>query len=460
MSHTTAPRSFRTARIHRAWWVAAVACVTIMTAGAFSTLPGLLVTPLHEEFSWSRGSIGFAASVNMVLYGLTAPFAAALMDRFGIRRVVSVALLTIATGALLTTAMTAAWQLTLYWGLLVGLGTGSMAMAFAATVSNRWFVKRKGLATGFLTSASVLGQMVFLPALAWIMDRYSWRPALVTVALGALTVVPLVWLVLRDHPADVGQKAYGAERFAPKPAPVPGAALRTLRVLRDTARTGPFWLLAGAFAVCGASTNGIMWTHFTPAAHDHGMPVTTAASLLAAIGIFNVAGTIGSGWLTDRFDSRRLLGVFFVLRGVLLLFLPMMMAATVQPSMMLFVVLFGLLDLATVPPVIALCREFYGEDSAIVFGWVNASHQVGAALAAFLGGVARDAFGTYDLLWVAVGVLCAVAALMSLVVRQPDGQSDAVSGTAGTAGGDGEDGDDGERGGPPDAREATRTSTG
>ncbi|MER5181461.1 MFS transporter [Streptomyces sp. NPDC002896] len=404
--------------IHRAWWVAAVAGLTIVVAGAFSTMPGLLLDPLHDEFHWSRGSIGFASSVNMVLYGVTAPFAAALMDRFGIRRVVACALLVISAGALLTTVMNAAWQLTLFWGLLVGLGTGSMAMAFAATVTNRWFVRRRGLVTGVLASASVLGQMVFLPLLAWVVDTYAWRPANVSLALGALVVSPLVWLLLRDHPADVSLKAYGAEEFTPKPPPVPGAARRALCVLRDSAGTVPFWLMAGAFAICGASTNGIMWTHFTPAAHDHGMPTTVAASLLAVIGVFNVGGTVASGWLTDRYDARRLLAAYFALRGLLLLFLPVMMAPTVQASMVGFVVLFGLLDLATVPPIVALCREFYDEDSAIVFGWVNAAHQVGAALVAFAAGVTRDLVGTYDMVWVAIGVLCAVAALLSLVIRK------------------------------------------
>ncbi|MER6011757.1 MFS transporter [Streptomyces bluensis] len=417
LSSETAPTARTPRGIHRAWGVAAVAGLTIVVAGAFSTMPGLLLTPLHEEFAWSRGSIGFASSVNMVLYGVTAPFAAALMDRFGIRRVVACALLVIAVGALLTTVMNAVWQLVLFWGLLVGLGTGSMAMAFAATVTNRWFVRRHGLVTGILASAGVLGQMVFLPLLAWVVDTLGWRPANVSLALGALVVGPLAWLLLRDHPADVKLKAYGAAEFTPKPAPVPGAARRAVRVLREAATTTPFWLMATAFAICGASTNGIMWTHFTPAAHDHGMPTTVAASLLAAIGVFNVAGTVSSGWLTDRCDPRRLLAAYFGLRGLLLLFLPLMMSPTVQVPMVGFVVLFGLLDLATVPPIIALCRAFYGEDSAIVFGWVNAAHQVGAALIAFAAGVARDLLGSYDTVWVAIGVLCAVAAMLSLTIR-------------------------------------------
>ncbi|WP_235787146.1 MFS transporter [Streptomyces mutabilis] len=373
---------------------------------------------VHHESGWSRGTIGAAVSVNLALYGLTAPFAAALMDRFGIRRVVAVVLTVIALGSGATVWMESAWQLILCWGLLVGLGSGSMALAFAATVTNRWFTERRGLVTGVLTAASASGQLIFLPLLSWIVETYDWRPAAVTVALAALAVVPFVWLLLHDHPADVGLAHYGAEEFVPKPAPVPGAARRALTVLFSAARTGPFWLLAGTFAICGASTNGLIQTHFIPAAHDHHMPLTTASTLLAVIGIFDVVGTIASGWFTDRFEPRRLLAVYYALRGISLLFLPLLLAPSVHPPMVFFIVFYGLDWGATVPPTLALCREQYGEDSAIVFGWVLASHQVGAALVAFLGGVARDRFGSYDVVWVASGALCAAAALMALVIRR------------------------------------------
>ncbi|MFF2654016.1 MFS transporter [Streptomyces sp. NPDC058045] len=412
-------RPVRRRRVHRAWYVAAVAFLTIVGGAAFRSLPGLLIDPLHQEFGWSRGTIGLAVSVNLALYGLTAPFAAALMDRYGIRRVVVCALAVIATGSGLTVWMTAAWQLMLGWGLLVGLGTGAMALAFAATVTDRWFATRRGLVSGILTAAAASGQLVFLPLLSWIVTHHHWRPAAVTVALAALAVVPFVWLLLRDHPADVGLAPYGAERVVPRPPPVTGAARRTLAVLASAARTGPFWLLAGTFAICGASTNGLVQTHFVPAAHDHGMPATAAASLLAVIGLFDVAGTIASGWLTDRFEARRLLAVYYALRGVSLLFLPLLLAPSVHPPMVFFIVFYGLDWVATVPPTLALCREHYGEDSPIVFGWVLASHQVGAALVAFLGGAARDTFGSYDVVWYASGALCAAAALMALVIRRP-----------------------------------------
>lgn len=404
-------------RMHRAWSVAAVSFVTIIGAAAFASLPGLLIEPLHEEFDWSRGTIGLAVSVNLALYGLTAPFAAALMDRFGIRRVVAIALTVISGGSVATVWMTASWQLVMYWGVLVGLGSGSMALAFAATVTNRWFVARRGLVTGILTAAGASGQLIFLPLLAWLVEHHGWRPAAVTVSLAALTVVPFVWLLLRDHPADVGLAPYGGT-YADKPAPVRGAARRTVTVLFKAARTGPFWLLAGTFAICGASTNGLVKTHFVPSAHDHGMPVTAAAGLLAVIGLFDVIGTVFSGWLTDRFEARRLLVVYYALRGISLLFLPVLLAPAVHLPMVFFIVFYGLDWVATVPPTIALCREHYGEDSAIVFGLVLASHQVGAALVAFLGGLARDAFGSYDLVWYASGALCAMAALMAMVIRR------------------------------------------
>ena len=240
--------------------------------------------------------------------------------------------------------------------------------------------------------------------------------AAATVSFSALAVVPIVWLLLRDHPADVERRAYGAE-FTPKPPPVTGAAGRALRALVQAARGGTFWLLAGSFAICGASTNGLVKTHFVPAAHDHGLPVTTAASLLAVIGVFDIAGTVASGWFTDRLSPRRLLAIYYGLRGLSLMFLPMLFSDSVHPSMLLFIVFYGLDWVATVPPTIALCREHYGENSAIVFGWVLAAHQIGAAMVAYLGGVARDALGSYDVVWYTSGALCAVAALMSLVVR-------------------------------------------
>ncbi|MEU6045676.1 MFS transporter [Streptomyces griseus] len=417
MAPSTSVRSVRPARVHRAWLMAAVAGAAIVTAGAFTTVPGLLVTPLHEEYAWERGQIALAASVNMVLFGLTAPFAAALMDRIGARRVVVGALLLVAAGALLTGVMTRPWQLVAYWGVLIGLGSGCLTMTFAAGVTARWFDRRRGLVTGALGSASHLGQLLFLPLLAWSVDRFGWRPPVVTLALVALAVAAAVFLLLRDHPADAGVKPYGALEFVPRPAPAPGAAMRTLKVLARAARTGPFWLLAGMFALCGASTNGIMWSNWAPAAHDHGMRATAAASLLSLVGVFSALGAVLAGWLTDRFDPRRLLTVCFAVRALTLLALPLVFASSVTVPMLLFVAVYGLVDVATVPPVIELARRVYGADGPVVFGWTNAAHQLGAGASAFLGATARDVFGTYDVVWAALAAGCLVAALLAPAVR-------------------------------------------
>jgi MFS family permease len=398
--------------------VAGVGFVAIIGAAGFRATPGVLLTPLQDEFGWSRGTISAAVSVNLLLFGLTAPFAAALMDRFGIRRVVAAALTLVAIGSGLTVFMTASWQLILLWGVLVGLGTGSMALVFVATISGRWFVKHRGVVTGVLTAAGATGQLIFLPVLASLAGAHGWRAASLTVTICALAVVPLVVFLIRDYPADIGAAPYGSDTVVVPPAPSVGAARRTLAVLRTASRKSTFWLLVGGFAICGASTNGLIQTHFIPAAHDHGMPETTAASLLALVGLFDIVGTIASGWLTDRYDSRALLGGYYALRGLSLLVLPSLIAATAHPSMLVFIIFYGLDWVATVPPTIALCRQHFGNDGPIVFGWVFASHQFGAALAATGAGLVRDITGEYNPAWVAAGVLCFFAAVMSVRIRK------------------------------------------
>ncbi|MDR7279034.1 MFS transporter [Catenuloplanes atrovinosus] len=405
----------RSLRFHPAWLVAAVAFVALVGAAGFRATPGVMLHPLHAEFGWPVAVISAAVSVNLLLYGLTAPFAAALMDRFGIRRVAAVALLLVASGSGLTVFMTESWQLLLCWGVLVGLGTGSMALSFVATVTGRWFVARRGLVTGVLTAGGAAGQLIFLPILAVLVQESGWRSASLTVTVAALLVVPLIWFFLRDHPRDLGTTAYGAAaEDQVQPQPQGSAAVRAVRALRTAARTRAFWLLAGGFAICGATTNGLVGTHFIPAAHDHGMAATAAASLLALIGVFDIVGTIASGWLTDRFDSRILLGAYYGLRGVSLLVLPALFAADSGPSMLVFILFYGLDWVATVPPTVALCRTYFGADGAVVFGWVFASHQVGAAFAATAAGLVRDRLGEYDLAWYVAGALAIGAAVLSL----------------------------------------------
>jgi sugar phosphate permease len=411
--------------VHRAWLIAAITFVTMLGAAAFRSVPGVLMDPLHLEFGWSHATIGSAMSINMTLFGLMSPFAAALMDRFGIRAVVGTALVLVAAGSGLTVFMTSAWQLLLCWGLLVGVGTGSMSMAFVATVSGRWFVARRGLISGVLTAANATGQLIFLPLIASLTDHHGWRPASITVALAALAVVPLVLLGMRDHPHDLGLRAYGATEADPGPPRAPrsgSSAVIALTALRQAARTPVFWLLAGSFAICGATTNGLIGTHFIPAAQDHGMPATTAASLLALVGVFDVAGTVASGWFTDRYDPRLLLFVYYLGRGLSLLALPSLLAPNTTPSTWVFILFYGLDWVATVPPTVALCRQYFVGSAPIVFGWVFAAHQLGAALAATGAGYIRDAYGSYDMAFYLASMLCACAALLCAIAGQRRGQ--------------------------------------
>lgn len=403
------------------WVIAVASFLTLVGAAGFRSAPGVLMDPLHEEFGWSHGLIGSAVSVNLMLFGLISPFAAALMDRFGVRRVVATALTLVATGSGLTVFMTTSWQLLLLWGVVVGIGTGSMAMTFVATVTSRWFVARRGLVSGVLTAGSATGQLIFLPLLASLATHHGWRTAALAVSGAALVVVPVVLIVLRDHPHDLGITAYGATPENPGPPKLVAAgssARRAVEALRGAARTRTFWLLAGGFAICGASTNGLVGTHFVPAAHDHGMPATTAAGLLAIVGIFDVGGTIFSGWLTDRFDPRYLLLGYYAGRGLSLLILPALLAPDVAPPMWAFILFYGLDWVATVPPTVALCADRFGLRGPIVFGWVFASHQIGAAIAATGAGVIRDASGSYDLAWRLAAGLCFAAALMSWSIRR------------------------------------------
>jgi MFS family permease len=429
----------RGARLHPAWVAAGVAFVALLCAAGFRAAPGVLMVPLQEEFGWSRGLVSLAVGVNLVLFGLTAPFAAALMERFGVRAVTSVALLLIAAGSGLSVGVTSSWQLVLLWGVLIGLGTGSMALVFAAIVANRWFVRRRGLVMGVLTAASATGQLVFLPVVALMSERSGWRSASLVVAAAALAVIPLVLLRLRDSPAELGVAPYGAPTglpvdspgtvtwpsatlpvrgptsgtFGPSERGTPGAARRAVEILGEAARTRTFWALAGGFAICGASTNGLIATHFIPSAHDHGMPETTAAGLLAVVGVFDIVGTVASGWLTDKVNPRLLLAAYYSLRGAGLVMLPGLLSDSLHPSMIAFVVVYGLDWVATVPPTAALCREAFGAAGSVVFGWVFAAHQIGAAVVSVGAGVIRDTTGQYTMAWVGAACLCLVAAFAS-----------------------------------------------
>ena len=400
--------------IHYGWVVVAVTFLTMLvTAGAVGA-PGVLILPLQQEFGWETSEISIALAIRLLLFGLMGPFAAALMNRYGVRRMALSALTLIAAGLLLSLAMTQVWQLILLWGFVVGFGTGLTALVLAATVATRWFSERRGLVVGLLTASSATGQLVFLPLLANLTERIGWRPA-VTLVCGLLGLAALLVLAfMRDRPSDLGLSAYGEKQGAAAPPRVAGAT-SPITALRDAMRTREFWILFGTFFICGASTNGLIQTHFIPLCADYGLAAVGAASVLALMGVFDFFGTVGSGWLSDRYDNRWLLFWYYGLRGLSLLYLPFTEFSFTGLS--LFAVFYGLDWIATVPPTVKLTAMKFGRERAnLVFGWIFAGHQLGAAAAAFGGGLSRTALDTYLPAFFAAGGLCLIAASLVLTL--------------------------------------------
>ncbi len=402
-------------RIHPAWRVAACAFVVLIVAAGVRSMPGVLIVPLENEFGWSRAAISGAVGINIVLYGLVGPFAAALFERFGLRRTSAVALALIAAGVAMTPLMRHEWQLTLLWGVVVGAGSGVTALVLGTTIAARWFEQRRGLVVGLLSAATATGQLMFLPVLAKLTESHGWRAASVLVAVVAAAIIPFVLLFLRDRPADFGVPPYGGTRVVPYVPPAVNPAKRALLALRTGLGRRDFWLLGGSFFICGASTNGLIGTHLIPACVDHGIPEVRAASLLAAMGALDLVGTTCSGWLSDRFDSRILLAWYYGLRGLSLLFLPFALDVGVMGwgGLVVFAAFYGLDWIATVPPTVRLAAQCFGEQEApVMFGWIAASHQLGAGAAAWLAGVTRVGTGSYMAAFMVSGGLCLVASVL------------------------------------------------
>ncbi|MEY4311583.1 MAG: hypothetical protein RLZZ571_353 [Actinomycetota bacterium] len=407
--------------IHRAWWIATITFATLLSAAAFRSTTGVMLEPLENEFGWSRSTTAGAISLNLLFYGLTAPFAATLIERFSMRRVVAAALSLVAIGSSLTVAIGQPWHLYILWGVFVGFGTGCLALVFGTAVANRWFVTNRGLVTGIFSAAYATGSLIFLPLFGRMISADGWRNVSWTIGAVAAAIVPLVLLFFRDRPSDVGAFPYGATSQPDMGPAAPATAFGSIKVLFEALRSGAFWILAGTFFVCGWSTNGLIGTHFIPAAHDHGMPTNTATSLLAVVGIFDLIGTIASGWLTDRVSSVYLLVAYYGLRGLALITVPAVLGPHVEPPLLFFIVFYGLDWIATVPPTVQLCREYFGlSKSGIVYGWVFASHMIGAAIAAVFAGWIRQTNGSYTIAWYTASILCLIAAgSMFLMKRIP-----------------------------------------
>jgi sugar phosphate permease len=413
-------------RIHYGWFVAGTTFAVLLVSAAIRATPGVLIVPLEHEFGWSRATISGAISVNLLLYGLMGPFCAAIAERIGVRRTLGLAMAMLATALFLATFMRAPWQLVVLWGLLVGTGAGMAALVLGSVVVTRWFTTRRGLVMGALTASTATGQLLFLPVMARLAEDQGWRAPLRMLAVAAVAAAVVALAFLRESPASMGLLPYGARPGDPAPVRHPGnPAARAVRTLVRASRTRDFWLLAGTFFVCGASTNGLIGTHLIPACMDHGIPEVRAAGILATMGIFDLVGTTASGWLTDRWDSRKLLFTYYGLRGLSLIFLPDALV-TDGTGLNVFTVFYGLDWIATVPPTVRLAADRFGiDDAPIIFGWVFAAHQVGAGMAALGAGIIRTELGDYHHAFVISGAMCLAAALMALFVNRSRGVTSA-----------------------------------
>jgi len=405
-------------RVHYAWVVAAVTFLTMLVMAGAVGAPGVFIVPLQHEFGWSSADISSALAIRFLLYGLMGPFAAAFMNYFGLRRVVLVALVVVLTGAAGSLVMNQFWQLVLLWGVLIGIGTGLTAMVLGATVATRWFAHRRGLVMGLLSASSATGQLVFMPLMASLTEHYGWRYALAVICVALLVVVVAVVLLLRDRPQDLALPLYGEQSAAPIPAPrgsFTQLLLTPIRVLYDVSGSWTFWVLFLTFFICGASTNGLVQTHFISLCGDYGLAATSAAGILATMGIFDFFGTVGSGWLSDRFDNRWLLFWYYGLRGVSLIILPF--TDFTVSGLSFFAVLYGLDWIATVPPTVRLVAQKFGNERAnVIFGWVFAGHQIGAACAAYGAGLTRTLMESYLPAFFVAGLLCLIGALIAVSI--------------------------------------------
>ncbi|MSP00259.1 MAG: MFS transporter [Acetobacteraceae bacterium] len=403
-------------RFHYAWVVLAVVFVSMLAGVSVRAAPGVMIGPLQRAFGWDISTISAAISVNIMLMGLIGPFMAGMMQSLGLKRTMIGALLVLMSGTGLSMFMTSPWQLFLTWGVLVGIGAGAGAVGFAGAVANRWFLKRTGFAAGLLFAANAAGQLIFLPVLAWLANRYGWQGVSIGTTAAIACVIPLVIWLLPESPEDIGVAAYGGHEIVPERdnyAPGGNMFAVAINALIRASRSMDFWLLCLTFGICGLSTNGLINTHLIAYCMDEGIPEFQGASILAGIGLFSLFGSMASGWLCDRYSPRVLLFWYYSLRGVSLVLIPF--SPFDGASLAVFAVFYGLDWVATGPATFSLTNEVFGRrDAPVIVSWIFLAHQIGGSIAAFGAGAVRSASGSYLLAFLASGVACLAASMLVL----------------------------------------------
>ncbi|QCR34037.1 MFS transporter [Lysinibacillus sp. SGAir0095] len=409
-------------KIHYSWVILAVTFTAIIVAGIIRSSSGIFLDPFESEFGWGRPTISFAFAVCLFLYGFSGPFMAAFVEVFGLKRIMLYSMAILSVGLALTFIMKSEWQLILIWGVMLGIGSGLFLTVLSTQVANRWFVKRRGLAVGILTAATATGQLILLPVLANFVENYSWRSAILLIFALSILMLIVIGIFMKSWPEDLGLTPYGQEE-APTEEVLSSTKRNPFKMaissLLEGIKVKEFWLLAGSFFICGLSTSGLIGTHFISYCISFGIPLVTAAAMLSFMGVFDLIGTTVSGWLSDRYDNRWLLFWYYTLRGISLLFLPFALAEGSYTWLVIFSIFYGLDWIATVPPTIGLTRQKFGiEKSAMMYGWITASHQVGAGVAAYTGGVVFKVFGSYMWAFLLAGGFCLLASLFVILLKK------------------------------------------
>lgn len=409
----------KSGKIHYAWIILIVTFLSVIIAAVTNTMSGVMMIPFEKEFGWSRASISGAFAICITLVGFSGPFIAGLYLKFSVRKVLLVGMGTLLAAILLTTIMTRIWHLFIIWGIIIGLSAGAFLTVLNAYVATTWFEKKRGLALGLLTSSSAAGQLVFLPLMAYIVENYSWRNAVLTIFSFGVFIYVLLWIFMKNDPADVGVLPLGAEKSNKKQANNVNPVKAAFDGLKLGAKSKVFWLLAASFFVCGFSTSGLIGTHFISLCIDYGYKEVTAASILAFMGIFNIIGTTLSGYISDRFDNRWLLFWYYGLRGLSLLILPFALSTNSIIYLSAFAIFYGMDWIATVPPTIKLATDYFGKEKVgVIYGWIYTAHQLGAGAAAYGGGLVYSWLNAYQSIFMAAGIFCLVATLFVLNIKK------------------------------------------
>jgi sugar phosphate permease len=390
--------------------VVGVTFLALLVSAGVRTIPSVVIKPLEAEFLWNRASISLAVAVSLFAFGFGGPLGGSLVDRFGSRRVMLAGLALVAVGLVPLLLLSDLWQLHLFWGLVVGVGTGTVTNVLGATVALRWFNKYRGVVVGVFGAASAAGQLIFVPLMIFLAREGGWRTVIgVAGGVVALTLIPVVFL-MRNRPQDIGTEPLGEATAASTNVDSRSTSLR------EAIRTRDFWLLAGSFFICGYTTNGLIGTHLLPHTLEHGFVEADISWALAMMGLMNIFGTMASGWLSDRYDNRRLLATYYGFRALSLAALPFILE---MRGMLLFSIIYGLDWVATVPPTVNLTAQRFGRGSlGTLYGWIFCSHMIGAGLASYAGGFFRDRLGDYHLIFISAAVLGVVAAGLSLNISR------------------------------------------